>query len=186
MNDEYDDEYSQEFIDYMTADMMPCGCTSDEQHERQRSAMESVSHILEVVRNEDKMVKVRMHDGACDGTMFIHESHLPEATISKTETVAPEDRCQAAGAARAIRMAQDIAESNSSAPLTGWTKDWPTEPGWWWVSGEHLAPDEVVALYFERHYPGDEIWAYDLIRSDISLRFHAMEQPPLPPKEDEA
>lgn len=166
--EEMDDDYDEEFIDYMTADMMPCGCTSDEQHERQRSAMESVSHMLEVVSNEDKMLKVRMKDGAGDGTMFVHESHLPKPTISKTETVAP----------------------SSSAPLTGWTQDWPTKPGWWWLRRDFDDLGRGVWVTDSVKIERDGLWAYwsakglcgqsDLPRDRV-LWCRAI-QPPEPPK----
>lgn len=83
-----------------------------------------------------------------------------EATLSKSETVAP----------------------NSSAPLTGWTRDWPEYRGWSWaVRGPGDEP-EAVRSYLEAdnllsHYTGD-----DEIRSSLwpNAMFHPMAQPPSP------
>lgn len=133
-------------IAYMTSDVMPCGCDSDEQHERHRSSMENVSHMLEIVADEDKMVKVRMNDGAGDGTMFVHESHLPDSV--KTES-------------------------------TGWTNEWPTQPGWYWMFWDERTPGFEYRRKIKPVFIKEDV---EDGRPSGGLFFHAMESPPKPPK----
>lgn len=69
-----------------------------------------------------------------------------------------------------------------------WTRDWPTEPGWWWVlkpSGERIAVEAFTIDVFD----GDRD-IYFMV-GDVMLsaaesrvcRFHPMPQPPAPPEE---
>lgn len=93
----------------------------------------------------------------------------------------------------AIRFSKDgavtpVKESNSSPTLTGWTKDWPTEPGWWWI----LRPDifdkarpvivRSAGRGEHRHlmYVSDGEIIYKM--SSANAMFHPMEQPPAPPE----
>lgn len=77
-------------------------------------------------------------------------------------------------------------ESNSSAPLAGWTKDWPRMAGWWWVTLIEF-PNERTAAYVELDDRG--VWqaftheGFYRPGPNCPIMFHVMQQPPEPPKD---
>lgn len=83
----------------------------------------------------------------------------------------------------------------------GWTREWPTEPGWWWVwpksyevpepaylwtnaDGDWLA--SVINPKHARTRALGDSWSKSLsVRARIRIWFHPMEQPPAPPEDEE-
>ena len=71
--------------------------------------------------------------------------------------------------------------------MTGWTKEWPTEPGW--ACSRHK--DYVWVDPMESKMMGGVLfhcWLGEGITpgSHPSMQFHPMEQPPAPPEVEES
>ena len=70
--------------------------------------------------------------------------------------------------------------------MSGWTKAWPTEPGWWWVYAGFGDAYELTAVEAIRSEGGIICVSGSQHVLDDSpelvFMFHPMAQPPAPPK----
>lgn len=76
-------------------------------------------------------------------------------------------------------------ESNSSAPLTGWTRDWPTADGWWFVcrAVDDESSPAFVYVDADGEWHAHETGVHWSKADGHRLLFHPMAQPPEPPKD---
>lgn len=73
--------------------------------------------------------------------------------------------------------------ANRANKETGWTRDWPTEPGWWWVwgPGQTKATAALIDEDLDASVLGS-LWHREST-DDGYWRWHRADQPPAPPEE---
>lgn len=68
------------------------------------------------------------------------------------------------------------------ASAAGWTKDWPTELGWWWVFADGKVRRIEMVWHVDHGMVGELGGCLQAEKDNPGTLWHAMEQPPEPPK----